>query len=331
MSAKEQAEPLFKAEMTAGGENTGQNTPPGNEAEERSGFEEHADSGKEATLDPDNFKVCQGRSNPNPNRGKVKALVDAIKNGDRIPLVRVYEDAANGERCSPDGAHRQAAYKELKWSVPVIIVKTGDARERAETESCRANHDNGRDRSKADELHQAKKAFDRLKAQANGAIPNPNQLSAVTQISHPRCVKIIRDILTAGKLAPPVAPRGESEFDDKLNKALTILQGVNPKEEWAAGEDTLCILTRIRREVARLAAKKPKEPEIKVNSINNFIDAKRLSRDEFGRLVNVKGKTVTRWLNGVTGIPETRQCAIRTVLSLDQAEINAILERNGNA
>jgi hypothetical protein len=317
--------------MTAGGENTGQSTPPGDEAEGRRGFGEPEDSGKEATLDSDNFKVCQGRSNPNPNRGKVKALVEAIKNGDRIPRVLVYEDTANGERFSPDGAHRRAAYNELKRSVPVIIVKLGDARERAETESCRANHDNGRDRSKTDELYQAKKAFDRLKAQANGAIPNPNRLSAVTQISHPRCVKIIRDILTAGKIAPPVAPPRESEFDDKLNKALAVLQGVNPKEDWVAGEDTLCILARIRREVARLVAKKPKELEIAADVINNFIDANKLSRDEFGRLANVKGKTVTRWLNGVTGIPETRQCAIRTVLSLDQAEINAILERNGNA
>jgi hypothetical protein len=331
MSVKEQAEPLFEAEMTAGGENTGQSTPPGNEAEGRSGFEEHADSGKETTLDPDNFKVCQGRSNPNPNRGKVKALVDAIKNGDRIPPVRVYEDDASGERFSPDGAHRRAAYKELKRSVPVIIVKTGDARERAKTESCRANHDNGRDRSKADELHQAKKAFELLKTKANGVIPNPNRLSAVTHISHPRCVKIIRDILTAEKVAPPVAPPRESEFDDKLNKALAVLQGVNPKEDWVAGEDTLCILTRIRREVARLATKKTKELEIATDVIDNFIDLNKLSRDEFGRLVNVKGKTVTRWLNGVTGIPETRQCAIRTVLSLDQAKINTILERNGNA
>lgn len=291
-------------------------------------FEAAEAGGVRMEVDPATFKVMLGRKNKRPAKARVDAIIEAIKRGERIPPIIVYQDARTGERFSPDGGHRQAAYQALGLPVPIILIIFDDARERAEEESCRANTGNGLSRSRGDQKFQLEKARD-IFVEKHGKEPRPSDLVKLTNISHPACAAFLRE-----SLAPKQgeSPKNESDTEQqkvvgKLKKAHDALREFNPKEDWVAGEEVMDTLKAIGEEVTRIRKYKFQGAKVTPDDIQNFMKANSLTLEQIGQLVNVQHSTVSRWMSGRTKMTSRNQLVLRQALALAPEQIADVLEK----
>ena len=278
-------------------------------------------------VDPATFKVMLGRKNKRPSRAKVKALMEAIQRGERIPPITVYQNRKTGERFSPDGGHRQAAYQELGMLVPIILIIVDGASQRAEEESCSANKGNGLHRSRGDQRFQLEKArgifYGKYKKQ-----PKPSDLVKMTNVSHPACAAFLREALAPKQVSPKIENDAEQQkVLGKLKKAHDALLEITPKDDWIASEEVMDTLKEIGEEVTRIRKYKFQGVKVTPDDLQGFMETNSLTLEQIGQLVGVKHTTVSRWLSGKTKMTPRNQLVLRQALALAPEQIADVLEK----
>ncbi len=286
-------------------------------------------AGLSMKVDPGTFKVMRGRKIIRPSKAKVTALVEAIKRGDTIPPIIVYQDRKTAERFAPDGGHRQAAYQELGRPVPIMRIDVDNAQERAEEESCRANNGNGRERSRGDQKFQLEKACDLL-SKKHGKPPKPSDLAKLTAVDHTTCSLFLREFLAPKAEELPVVEddNEQRQFTGKLEKVRDALRAVKPKEGWVAGNGMLDMLAEVEDEVRRIKKYKVRRVAVTPEEIEKFMNDNTLTMEQIGRLVGVKHTAVSRWLKRKTKMTPHNQRAVHQMLALTSEQVQSILEQN---
>lgn len=287
--------------------------------------EDPGETGTETKVDPGTFKVMQGRKSEHPARDRVKALMEAISRGVILPLVIVYEDISSGERFSPDGAHRRAAYKHLKQPIPIRLIRVYNAQARAEEESCGAN--TGNSRSRSDQKFQLAKAHEIYKKKF-GKDPKPSDLAKMTGVNHTTCTAFLREALAPKQKDAPEVEEDESQqaVVAALQEAYKILQAIDIEDDWVAGSSVQGALTEIAEEVKRIKQHKQRYAVVTSEEVKRFMGKHKLTMEQMGKMIGVRHATVSRWLSGKTKITPHHQRTISQVMSLKPDKVAIIME-----